>query len=152
MASDAGGPKAATSTTSAGGPKVAPSTTSAGGPKAATSTTSAGGPKAAPSTATTKPHPLLGEADVLKVAKLARLELGPEEVGRMVTELSAIVGYVQKLGELDTSDVPPTSHVHVDRLPLRQDEPQVSLSHADALAESPRVAHDGFAVPGFVED
>ena len=43
----------------------------------------------------------LTEADVLKVAKLARLELEPEEVGRMAIELSAIVGYVQKLSELD---------------------------------------------------
>jgi aspartyl-tRNA(Asn)/glutamyl-tRNA(Gln) amidotransferase subunit C len=99
-----------------------------------------------------KGQPLLGEADVLKVAKLARLELEPEEIGRMVTELSAIVGYVQKLSELDTADVPPTSHVHLDRLPLRQDEPQGSLSHDEAVAEAPRAAHDGFAVPGFVED
>ncbi len=97
-------------------------------------------------------HPLLGKADVLNVAKLARLELEPEEIGRMVTELSAIVGYVQKLSELDTTGVPPTSHVHIDRLPLRQDQSEACLSHDEALAESPRAAHDGFAVPGFVDD
>jgi aspartyl-tRNA(Asn)/glutamyl-tRNA(Gln) amidotransferase subunit C len=94
----------------------------------------------------------LTEERVLKVAKLARLDLAPEEVGRMTAELSAIVGYVQKLGELDTGDVPPTAQVQVERLALRPDEPVPSLSHDEALAEAPRVAHDGFAVPGFVDE
>jgi aspartyl-tRNA(Asn)/glutamyl-tRNA(Gln) amidotransferase subunit C len=94
----------------------------------------------------------LTEADVLKVARLARLELEPDEVARMTAELSAIVGYVQKLSELDTSEVPPTAQVHVDRIALRDDEPRPGLSHEDALSESPRAAHDGFAVPGFVDE
>jgi len=94
----------------------------------------------------------LTETDVLKVARLARLELEPDEVRRMATELSAIVGYVQKLSELDTTDVPPTAQVHVERLGLRDDEPQPCLSHDEAVAEAPRLAHDGFAVPGFVDE
>ena len=94
----------------------------------------------------------LEEADVLHVAKLARLRLSPEEVSRMTAELRAIVSYAGKLAELDTSDVPPTTQVQVERLPLRPDEPHQSLSHEDALREAPRVGHEGFAVPGFVED
>jgi aspartyl-tRNA(Asn)/glutamyl-tRNA(Gln) amidotransferase subunit C len=94
----------------------------------------------------------LTRADVLKVARLARLELEPHEVDRMATELSAIVAYVQKLSELDTTDVPPTSQVHVDRLPLRADEPVPGLSHDDAMSEAPRASQDGFAVPGFVDE
>jgi aspartyl-tRNA(Asn)/glutamyl-tRNA(Gln) amidotransferase subunit C len=94
----------------------------------------------------------LTEADVLKVARLARLELQPEEVARMAAELSAIVGYVQQLSELDTSDVPPTAQVHVDRMALRDDVPRPCLTHEEALADAPRAAHDGFAVPGFVDE
>lgn len=94
----------------------------------------------------------LSEKDVLHVASLARLRLTPSEVSRMAVELSAILSYVQKLSELDTTDVPPTAQVHVDRLPLRADEPRVGLDHEDALREAPRTAHDGFAVPGFVEE
>jgi aspartyl-tRNA(Asn)/glutamyl-tRNA(Gln) amidotransferase subunit C len=94
----------------------------------------------------------LSEADVRKVARLARLELEPDEVARMAAELSAIVGYVQKLSELDTSDVPPTAHVHLDRIALREDEPRAGLTHDEALTESPRAAHDGFAVPGFIDE
>jgi aspartyl-tRNA(Asn)/glutamyl-tRNA(Gln) amidotransferase subunit C len=94
----------------------------------------------------------LTEADVLKVARLARLELEPDMVAKMASELSAIVGYVQQLSELDTKDVPPTAQVQVERLALREDEPRPSLAHDEALSEAPRTAHDGFAVPGFVDE
>ncbi|HKQ70612.1 MAG TPA: Asp-tRNA(Asn)/Glu-tRNA(Gln) amidotransferase subunit GatC [Polyangiaceae bacterium] len=94
----------------------------------------------------------LTESNVANVAKLARLALAPDEIRRMTAELSAIVGYVQKLDELDTTNVPPTAHVQVDRMALRPDVPRPGLAHDEALAESPRSAHDGFAVPGFVED
>jgi aspartyl-tRNA(Asn)/glutamyl-tRNA(Gln) amidotransferase subunit C len=103
-------------------------------------------------TETAKEQALLGEDDVRNVARLARLELRPDEIVRMASELSAIVGYVQKLGELDTSEVPPTAHVRLARAPLRGDAPRPGLSHDEALAEAPRVAHDGFAVPAFVDD
>jgi aspartyl-tRNA(Asn)/glutamyl-tRNA(Gln) amidotransferase subunit C len=101
---------------------------------------------------TSKGPPLLTEAEVRNVAKLARLELRDDEIVRMAAELSAIVGYVRKLEELDTSDVPPTAHVRLARVALRADAPRPGLSHDDALAEAPRVAHDGFAVPAFVDD
>jgi aspartyl-tRNA(Asn)/glutamyl-tRNA(Gln) amidotransferase subunit C len=104
------------------------------------------------SSATIKSSPYLTEGEVLHVARLARLELEPPEIERMTSELSAIVGYVQKLSELDTTDVPPTAHVHIDRIALRDDEPRPSLTHEEALADAPRVAHDGFAVPGFVDE
>jgi len=99
-----------------------------------------------------KGQSLLSEEEVRNVAKLARLDLRADEIVRMAGELSAIVGYVQKLGELDTTDVPPTAHVRLARAPLRDDAPRPCLSHDDALAEAPRVAHDGFAVPAFVDD
>jgi aspartyl-tRNA(Asn)/glutamyl-tRNA(Gln) amidotransferase subunit C len=98
------------------------------------------------------PKVLLSEADVLHVAQLGRLRLEPAEIAKMAAELSAIVGYVQKLSELDTAGVPPTAQVQVERLPLRPDEPAPCLSHEEALAEAPRTAHDGFAVPAFIDE
>ena len=95
---------------------------------------------------------LLGEDDVRHVAKLARLELGDGEIARMTAELSAIVAYVRKLEEVDTAEVSPTAHVRIARVTLRADEPRPGLSHDEALAEAPRVAEDGFAVPAFVDD
>jgi aspartyl-tRNA(Asn)/glutamyl-tRNA(Gln) amidotransferase subunit C len=94
----------------------------------------------------------LSEKEVLHVASLARLRLTPDEIPRMAAELSEILSYVQKLAELDTANVEPTAHVHVERLPLRPDEARVGIDHDDALREAPRTSHDGFAVPGFVEE
>ena len=47
---------------------------------------------------------------VLHVARLARLDLRPDEVDRLTTELGAILDAVSKVAELDLADVPPTSH------------------------------------------
>ena len=54
--------------------------------------------------------------DVEHVAKLARLELSEEEKAKFAEQLGAILKYAQKLNELDTENVPPTSHV----LPRRE--------------------------------
>lgn len=94
----------------------------------------------------------LTETDVLRVAKLARLSLTPDEIPRMAKELSAIVGYVHKLSELEAKDIPETTQLLVEKLPLRSDEPRPSLSQDEALREAPRTAQGGFAVPGFVDE
>jgi aspartyl-tRNA(Asn)/glutamyl-tRNA(Gln) amidotransferase subunit C len=99
-----------------------------------------------------KEQALLGEDEVQKVAKLARLSLDPGEIARMTTELCTIIGYVRKLDELDTAGVPPTAHVRLAEVTLRDDDPRPGLTHDEALAEAPRVLHDGFAVPAFVDD
>ena len=85
--------------------------------------------------------------EVLRVAKLARLELTDDEVERLTGELSAILDAVSKVSELDLSDVPPTSH------PLElvngwgEDEPHESLSLDQAFANAPRREGDLFRVP-----
>ncbi len=94
----------------------------------------------------------LTKEQVLHVAKLARLKLSPDEVARMTEELSAIVAYVHKLSQLDTSNVPPTAQVRIAETPLRADEARPTLPHDEALREAPRATADGFAVPAFVED
>ena len=89
--------------------------------------------------------------DVHHVAKLASLTLTDAEAARFGEELEAIVAYVAQLDGLDTADVPPTAHVQLDRMPLRDDSPAPCLSHEDALAQAPAVEGGGFAVPTFVE-
>ena len=101
---------------------------------------------------TETPSTQLGEKDVRYVAALARLKLADDEIPRFTAELKAIVSYVEKLGELDTANVPPTAQVQVDRMPLRADKTHESLDHDLALAEAPRPRHDGFSVPGFVDE
>ena len=80
------------------------------------------------------------------VAHLARLHLEPEEIERMRRELSAILEAVERIQELDLTDVPPTTHVLALENVLRDDVPRPSLPVAEALREAPEVEGDAFAV------
>jgi aspartyl-tRNA(Asn)/glutamyl-tRNA(Gln) amidotransferase subunit C len=95
---------------------------------------------------------LIEREQVLHVARLARLELSEEEVERMARELSKVLEHVERIGELDLADVPPTSHVVEVENALRADEPRPSWPREQVLEPAPAVELDGFAVPspGFV--
>jgi aspartyl-tRNA(Asn)/glutamyl-tRNA(Gln) amidotransferase subunit C len=84
---------------------------------------------------------------VLHVARLARLRLDEEEIGRMSGELSSILDHIAKIEELDLDDVEPTSHVIAVENVLRPDEPRPSLPREKALEPAPDVAEGGFRVP-----
>lgn len=81
------------------------------------------------------------------MARLARLALGEEELEPMARELSAVLDHIAKMGELDLSEVPPTSHVVEVTGGLRADEPRPSLPREVALAQAPAVGDGGFLVP-----
>jgi|SRR5215207_7853017 aspartyl-tRNA(Asn)/glutamyl-tRNA(Gln) amidotransferase subunit C len=90
----------------------------------------------------------LSRDQVQHVARLARLELTDEEVGRFVDELSKVLDHIETIGELgDMEDVPPTSHVVEVENALRADEPRPSLPRDEALASAPDAALGGFRVP-----
>jgi len=91
--------------------------------------------------------PMIDREQVLHVARLARLELTDEEVGRMSEELSAVLGHIEKIGELDLDGVPPTTHVVEVSSALRPDIVEPSLPREVALASAPAVAGGGFLVP-----
>ena len=97
------------------------------------------------------PHVAIDRARVHHIAKLAALSLSDAEAEGFAQELDAIVRYVEELDALDTSRVAPTAHVQLERAPLREDAVLAGLSRDEALAAAPRVEHDGFAVPAFVE-
>ena len=90
--------------------------------------------------------------EVEHVARLARLELSAAEKERMLTQLDVILGYVAKLGEVDTTDVPPTAHV----LPLvnvmREDEVRPSYPVEAMLANAPDPDEGSFRVPKILEE
>ena len=85
--------------------------------------------------------------EVLHVARLARLALSDEEVGRFQEQLSAILEAVGKVGELDLADVPPTSHPLDLMNVLAEDVPQPSLPREQALANAPDPEGGFFGVP-----
>jgi len=81
------------------------------------------------------------------VAKLARLRLSEAEVEKMAGELSGILEHVDRIGELDLDDVPPTSHVVDLENVLRPDEPRPSWPRDEVLAQAPDPADGAFRVP-----
>jgi aspartyl-tRNA(Asn)/glutamyl-tRNA(Gln) amidotransferase subunit C len=85
------------------------------------------------------------------VARLARLGLSDDEIGRMAGELDKILAYVRQLDEVDTEGVEPTTSLFVPGAPLRGDEARAGLDHDEALGQAPRPLEGGFGVPGFVE-
>jgi aspartyl-tRNA(Asn)/glutamyl-tRNA(Gln) amidotransferase subunit C len=91
--------------------------------------------------------PMIDRAEVLHVARLARLALSEDEVERMSRELSVVLDHIAKISELDLEGVPPTSHVVEVENALREDEPGPSLTREQALAAAPAVEADGFLVP-----
>jgi aspartyl-tRNA(Asn)/glutamyl-tRNA(Gln) amidotransferase subunit C len=90
---------------------------------------------------------MIDRAQVLHVAKLARLALSEQEVEQMSRELSAVLDHIEKLSELDLEGVAPTSHVVDVVNALRADEPCPSLPRDVALAAAPEALEAGFGVP-----
>lgn len=90
---------------------------------------------------------MIDRDEVLHVARLARLALSEEEVERMARELSAVLGHIERISELDLEGVPPTSHVIDVAGALREDEPQPSLPGDVALEQAPAVEDGGLLVP-----
>jgi len=107
------------------------------------------------------------EKDVAYVADLGNLELTGDEQARMVRDLNSILGYIDSLSELDTSNVPPMAQVS-DRYGVdqkkqgserfayasREDELEglrKSLPHEEALANAPDADEEFFRVPKVIE-
>jgi aspartyl-tRNA(Asn)/glutamyl-tRNA(Gln) amidotransferase subunit C len=90
---------------------------------------------------------VIDREEVLTVARLARLQLADQEVEPMARELSAVLDHIAKIGELDLSDVPPTSHVVEISGALRADEPRPCLPREVVLSQAPAADDEGFLVP-----
>jgi aspartyl-tRNA(Asn)/glutamyl-tRNA(Gln) amidotransferase subunit C len=91
------------------------------------------------------------EIDIKYVAHLARLHLTPDEEKKLGEQLGGILGYIEKLKELDVTGVEPTAHAVPMVNVTRADEIRPSLSHEDALRNAPAKANGLFMVPKIVE-
>ena len=82
-------------------------------------------------------HTILSADDVRAIADLARLQLGEDDVPRYQQQLSAILGYFQKLEELDTSHIDPTSSVLPLTNVMRPDQASPALPIDEVVANAP---------------
>jgi aspartyl-tRNA(Asn)/glutamyl-tRNA(Gln) amidotransferase subunit C len=88
---------------------------------------------------------------VEKVAKLARLELSPEELDRYGGQLGAILDYIAKLEKLDVKDLEPLAQAVEMHNVFRADEPKPCLPRDAALQNAPEKTADFFVVPKIIE-
>jgi aspartyl-tRNA(Asn)/glutamyl-tRNA(Gln) amidotransferase subunit C len=96
----------------------------------------------------------LEEKDVRYVAALAHLELGADEVKTFLPQLDSILEYIQKLNELDTTQVEPMAQVTYpsrENPALRADEPRRTFGQDESLANAPEGAAGCFKVPQVIE-
>lgn len=94
---------------------------------------------------------LITEADVLHVARLARLNLDGQEVEALGRELSAILDYMEILKGIDTTGIEPTFNVRSAGNALRDDQAADSQSTSDVQLNAPRFAGGTFVVPKVID-
>ena len=85
--------------------------------------------------------------DIEYIAKLAKLKFNNEEATKMQDELNKILEYVEKLNELDTSEVEPLSHVIDLKNVDREDVVNQTLTADDILKNAPSKTEKFFRVP-----
>lgn len=93
----------------------------------------------------------ISRAEVEHVARLARLALAEEELAALTGEMDAILGYVDKLNQLETAGIVPTAHAVPLENAFRDDTVTPSIGADKALANAPEATQDCFRVPRVIE-
>lgn len=90
-------------------------------------------------------------AQVERVAQLSRLALSKDELNALTSDMDAILGYVDKLNELDTDHIVPTAHAVPMENAFRDDVARPSLGTEKALQNAPEESDGCFLVPKVIE-
>lgn len=91
------------------------------------------------------------EIDVTYVAKLARIRLSPDEIKQLGKQLRNVLAYIDKLKEVDTKTIQPTSHPLPLKNVFRKDEVKPSLPTEEVLNNAPAKETHFFKVPAIIE-
>lgn len=93
----------------------------------------------------------VNEATVRKIARLARIGIGEVEVAPLAAELTTILGWIEQLGEVDTTGIAPMTAVIPNHLAWRPDTVTDGDIQARVLANAPDATSGFFAVPKVIE-
>ena len=94
---------------------------------------------------------MITKEEVGHVAHLARLHFSEEEQEKFTSQLNDILMYIDKLNQVDTSNIPPTTHAISLNNAFRDDAVRESLGRDLALANAPDEKGDCFRVPKVIE-
>ncbi|WP_298329009.1 Asp-tRNA(Asn)/Glu-tRNA(Gln) amidotransferase subunit GatC [Haloactinopolyspora sp.] len=91
--------------------------------------------------------PSISREEVAHLARLARMDLAPDELDHLAGQLDQILGAVTQVAEVAADDIPPTSHPLPVTNVFREDQPRPSLTPQEALAGAPAAEAGKFRVP-----
>ena len=94
---------------------------------------------------------IIDQATVQKIAHLSRLEFNDSDEKEMVNSLNNILGWMDKLNEVNTDNVAPLIHMSFELNVLREDKVGQHMSHEKALVNAPKKDSDYFRVPKVIE-
>jgi aspartyl-tRNA(Asn)/glutamyl-tRNA(Gln) amidotransferase subunit C len=94
----------------------------------------------------------IDESQVRKVAKLSRLEINEDEVEEFTGQLGAILEYMEKMNQLDTSNIKPLAHCLPITNVFREDSVKDSLGTEETLENAPQHDQEFFKVPKILDD
>ncbi len=90
---------------------------------------------------------MVTKEEVLKIAKLSRLEIQGPELEKFTGQMNQILEFIANLNQLDTSGIEPTSHAHAIATAFREDIAVESKVHELALESAPEAEDHFFKVP-----
>lgn len=89
---------------------------------------------------------------VEEVAHLARLEFDEAGKAEILNDMNRMLAFVDKLNEMDTTDVEPLIYMTDERNIMREDEPKQTLTQKEALKNAPKKDSDYFKVPKVIDN
>lgn len=93
----------------------------------------------------------LNKETTLKIAQLAKLSFSEKELEEIQQDLSQMIGFVEKLNEIDTTGVQPLTHISGSANRLREDEIKGSISTEEAFKNAPLQKENYFTVPKVIK-
>ncbi|MCJ7840985.1 Asp-tRNA(Asn)/Glu-tRNA(Gln) amidotransferase subunit GatC [Lederbergia sp. NSJ-179] len=93
----------------------------------------------------------ISKEQVLHVAHLARLEMSEEEAENFSEQLADIITMAEKLNELNTENIEPTSHVFAQKNIMRDDKKEEGLPLKDVMKNVPEQEDGQIKVPSIIE-
>ena len=87
----------------------------------------------------------------IKIAKLCRIKVNPDEIEELSLQLNSILDWVEQLNEVNTENIEPLTNVSISELPLREDIENNKSHTEDVLSNAPEKLENYFVVPKVVE-
>lgn len=94
---------------------------------------------------------IINNESLRKMAHLARIEIKPEDEATLLADMQQILTWIEKLNEIDTSNIKPLTHMSSEHNTWREDVPENTLSTENALSQAPQHTNDHYVVPKVIE-